>query len=100
MDFLNGLAVFFGLIAIILLQLKIYMYFKLKNPDKNFLLAYVTGRVIPFIFMALFPVSTNNYPPEVKRKIETINWVTYFFYMSMVVMFVIVIIISLLYPQQ
>ncbi len=75
---INNLGIVFGIIAVLMLHIKTYLYYKLKNPNKSIFIAYVRGEIIYYFMMALLPIKIKNYAGN--SYVNKLNYLTYLFY--------------------
>lgn len=75
---INNLGIVFGIIAVLILHVKTYLYYKLKNPNKSIFMAYVRGEIIYYFMLALLPLKIKNYAENSYAK--RLNYITYLFY--------------------
>lgn len=81
----DTIAPLFGISAILVFNIKVYYYYKLENPGSNYLWSYITGKIIPFLFLSLFPLSSKK--NKGNKFVYRINILTYLFYILVFISF-------------
>jgi|GEM_PF-2891577 len=81
----NNIGVTIGIIAMLVFHIKLFLYYKLKNPQGSIFIAYVKGNIFSYIILSFFPISLKKYTnfSEVKR----LNYLTYLFYILIFISF-------------
>ncbi len=87
------LAPLIGISAVLIFNIKVYVYYKSENPDKSYILAYASGKILPYIFLSLFLLSPKNHTGN--KNINRINKLTYVFYLLTFIAFALGIIGSI-----
>ena len=72
-------AIMFGVIAVITLHLKTFLYFKIKNPNKTILNGYLTGLIGIYFAISLFPLSAVSKQKPYYKKLNRLTFAFYFF---------------------
>lgn len=80
--------------AVLVFIIKVYLYFKLENPNKNYLFAYANGTIIPYVLLSFFPISTKNRTGD-KKNVRIINRLTYLLYFLIFIGFALGLIMNL-----
>lgn len=81
----DTIAPLFGISALLVFNIKVYYYYKLENPDSNYIWSYITGKIIPFLFLSIFPLSSKKSKDNIF--VKKINILTYLFYVLVFISF-------------
>ena len=72
-------AIFFGIIAIVVLHIKTFLYYKIKNPNKSIFYGYITGLMWVYFVISLFPLSSLGKQKAYYQKLNNLTFIFYFF---------------------
>jgi hypothetical protein len=72
-------AIGFGVIAVAILHIKTFLYFKIKNPNKTILYGYLTGLIGVYFSLSLLPLSSISKQQPYYKKLNKLTFAFYFF---------------------
>lgn len=84
---LLNFAIMFGFIAVIILHVKTFLYYRIKYPDKSILYGYLTGLIGIYFILSLLPLSFSGKQKDYYRKL---NYLTFLFYLFTGICFLLI----------
>ncbi|HEX7457769.1 MAG TPA: hypothetical protein VF301_04970, partial [Ginsengibacter sp.] len=69
---LLNFAIMFGVIAVIILHVKAFLYYRIKNPNKSILYGYITGLIGIYFILSLLPLSSSNKQKGYYKKLNSL----------------------------
>lgn len=76
----------FAFLAVIVLHVKTWIYFKIKNPNKSILFGYITGLIGIYFMLSLFPLAKSS---KAKNYYKKMTKLTYIFYSLILLSFLL-----------
>ncbi len=85
---LLNFAIMFGFIAVIILHVKTFLYYRIKYPNKSILYGYLTGLIGIYFILSLLPLSFSSKQKGYYRKL---NYLTFLFYLFTGICFLLIV---------